>query len=138
MQKKSNSRRKLNRRQLRDLDVEIGFMEGLIRRDPRYIEALQVLGDDYTRRGRFDESLHVDERLVTLRPSDPMAFYNLACSCALTGQIEDAAAALSQARSCTPQARPRCISTRNALSCPTSVATTSLPQRRCVMPWAWQ
>jgi tetratricopeptide (TPR) repeat protein len=97
MQKKSNSRRKLTRRQLRDLDVEIDFMEGLIRRDPQYIEALQVLGDDYTCRGRFDESLQVDERLVDLRPSDPMAFYNLACSYALTEQIEYAAKALSKA-----------------------------------------
>ena len=97
MQKKSNSRRKLNRRQLRDLDVEIGFMEGVVRRDPQFIEALQVLGDDYTRRGRFDESLNVDERLALLRPTDPMAFYNLACSYALNQQIERAAAALSKA-----------------------------------------
>ena len=97
MQKKSNSRRKLSRRQLRDLDIEIGFMEGLVRRDPHYVEALQVLGDDYTHRGRFDESLRVDEQLVALRPGDPMAFYNLACSYALTEQIERAASALSLA-----------------------------------------
>ncbi len=97
MQKKSNSRRKLTRRQLRDLDIEIGFMEGLVRRDPHYVEALQVLGDDYTHRGRFAESLRIDEQLVALRPADPMAFYNLACSYALTQQIERAASALSLA-----------------------------------------
>jgi tetratricopeptide (TPR) repeat protein len=97
MQTKSNSRRKLNRRQLRDLDLEIGFMEGLIRRDPQYVEALQVLGDDYTRRGKFDDSQRIDERLVELRPHDPMALYNLACSYALNREIERAASTLSKA-----------------------------------------
>ena len=97
MAKKTNSRRKLSRRQVRDLDVEISFMEGVIRRDPSYVEALQVLGDDYTRRGRLTDSLTVDQRLVALQPDDPMSFYNLACSCSLNQQIQEAAAALAEA-----------------------------------------
>ena len=48
--------RKLNRREVRDLDVKITFMEGIVRRDPRYVEALQILGDHYTQRGRFGHS----------------------------------------------------------------------------------
>jgi tetratricopeptide (TPR) repeat protein len=97
MQKKAKSKRRLNRREQRDLDIEISFLEGVVRRDPKYIEALQVLGDDYSRRGKFQESLRVDRRLVTLRPQDPMAFYNLACSYSRTKKIEQAVMALGKA-----------------------------------------
>ena len=88
---------KLTREQERDLDIEIGFIEGVIRRDPEFIEALQILGDDYTRRGRFAEGLKLDERLARLRPDDALVHYNLACSCSLTGQFAAAAAALDRA-----------------------------------------
>ena len=76
--------RKLGRKETRDLDVEIGFLEGLVARDPGYIEALQLLGDDYTRRGRVEDGLRVDQRLKGLRPGDPDVHFNLACSLALT------------------------------------------------------
>lgn len=89
--------RKLTRRQRRDLDIEIGFMKGVVQRDPKFVEALQILGDDYTRRGKFHEGLKIDERLAHLRPDDPTMLYNLACSCALTKRYERAAAALSRA-----------------------------------------
>jgi tetratricopeptide (TPR) repeat protein len=89
MPKKINSpRKKLTRQELRDLDLEILFLEGSFRRDPAYIEALQILGDDYTRRGRFAEGLKIDERLSRLRPDDAVVHYNLACSYSLTEQIE--------------------------------------------------
>ncbi|MEW6158300.1 MAG: hypothetical protein AB1813_12760 [Verrucomicrobiota bacterium] len=97
MPKKPLPKRKLTRQEIRDLDVEIGFLEGVVRRDPSYIEALQVLGDDYTRRGRFVEGLRVDQRLSELRPTDSMVHYNLACSYALTDRIEQAADALERA-----------------------------------------
>jgi len=84
MPKKANLARKLSRRQQRDLDIEIGFMEGVVQRDPRFVEALQILGDDYTRRGKFHEGLKIDEQLVELRPQDPTMLYNLACSYTLT------------------------------------------------------
>ena len=71
MPKKVSLGRKLTPRQRRDLDIEIGFMEGVVQRDPRFVEALQILGDDYTRRGKFDAGLRVDERLARLRPHDP-------------------------------------------------------------------
>lgn len=80
-----NKSRRLGRRESRDLDVEIGFLEGLVRRDPSYIEALQLLGDDYTRRGRIEDGLKVDRQLQTLRPHDPEVLFNLACSLALSG-----------------------------------------------------
>jgi tetratricopeptide (TPR) repeat protein len=90
-------RKKLTRKEQRDLDVEIGFLEGIVQRDPKYVEALQVLGDNYTRRGKFTEGMQVDEKLSTLLPNDPTVLYNLACSYALTRRLQQAAAALLRA-----------------------------------------
>jgi tetratricopeptide (TPR) repeat protein len=91
------SRKKLSRDQERDLDIEIGFLEGVVRRDPGYVDALQILGDNYTRRGRIEEGLKVDERLSRLRPADALVHYNLACSYSLIGQFESATEALDRA-----------------------------------------
>ena len=81
----------------RDLDTKIQFVEGLVRRDPDYVDALQLLGDHYTQRGRFTEGLHVDERLAQLEPANPLVFYNLACSYSLTDEFDRAFRALNQA-----------------------------------------
>jgi tetratricopeptide (TPR) repeat protein len=99
-QKTSSARsKKLTRKELRDLDVKITFLEGIIGRDPEYVEALQILGDHYTQRGKFDHSLKVDERLSRLEPRNPLVFYNLACSYSLNREFDLAAAALEQALS---------------------------------------
>lgn len=95
--KSSSRKRRAAREQLRALDVQIQFMEGVVRRDPRYVEALQLLGDNYTQRGRFNEGLLVDEQLAQLGPDNPLVFYNLACSYSLTDQCERAADALERA-----------------------------------------
>ncbi|HTX20776.1 MAG TPA: hypothetical protein VMD27_02790 [Candidatus Aquilonibacter sp.] len=87
----------MNRATRRDLDTRIEFMEGLVRRDPNYVDALQLLGDHYTQRGRFDEGLKVDERLARLEPQNPLVFYNLACSYSLTDQFDRAVLALEKA-----------------------------------------
>src|SRR5437762_11413060 len=97
MGKKVVSKKKLNRQQQQDLDIEIGFIEGVVQRDPHYVEALQILGDDYTRRGKFQHGLKIDEQLAQLRPDDPTVLYNLACSYALTRQYELAVSAISRA-----------------------------------------
>jgi len=97
MPKKVILGRKLTQRQQRDLDIEIGFMEGVVQRDPQFVEALQILGDDYTRRGKLHEGLKIDLQLAQLRPEDPTMLYNLACSYALTKNYERAVASLSQA-----------------------------------------
>src|SRR3954470_7704605 len=96
MQAKSSSR-KLNRVNQRELDVKIQFMEGIVRRDPNYVDALQLLGDHYTQRGRFNEGLGVDERLARLEPKNPLVFYNLACSYSLTEHFDRAVLALEKA-----------------------------------------
>jgi tetratricopeptide (TPR) repeat protein len=94
---KSSARKKPSRASQRDLDTRIQFMEGIVRRDPDYVDALQLLGDHYTQRGRFNEGLKVDERLARLEPESPLVFYNLACSYSLTDQFDRAALALEKA-----------------------------------------
>ncbi len=97
MPEKISARKKMKRRESKDLDVKIQFMEGLVRRDPEYIEALQLLGDHYTQRGRYEQGLKVDEQLSRLEPHNPLVFYNLACSYSLIGEVDLAAKALEKA-----------------------------------------
>ena len=87
----------MTRSEQRDLDTRIGFVEGVVRRDPDYVDALQLLGDHYTQRGRYTEGLKVDERLARLDPENALVFYNLACSCSLTDQFDRAKLALENA-----------------------------------------
>ena|SRR5208282_3622447 len=94
---KNNAQKKLSRVEQRDLDTKIEFIEGLVRRDPSYVDALQILGDHYTQRGRISEGLKVDERLARLEPGNPLVFYNLACSYSLSGDFDQAAGALEKA-----------------------------------------
>jgi tetratricopeptide (TPR) repeat protein len=97
MPEKSSARKKMSRAELRALDVQIDFIEGVVRRDPGYVDALQLLGDNYTKRGRFAEGLVVDERLARLEPKNPLVFYNLACSYSLTDQFDLAIKSLKKA-----------------------------------------
>jgi tetratricopeptide (TPR) repeat protein len=96
-EKRSCRPKRLTRRETRELDIKISFLEGLVRRDPHYVEALQVLGDHYTQRGEYDHSLQVDEQLSRLEPSNPLVFYNLACSYSLNREFDRAAASLEKA-----------------------------------------
>jgi len=93
----SSAKQPLTKKEKRDLDIEISFLEGLTQRDPKYIEALQLLGDSYTQRDRFRDGLAVDEHLAKLLPEDSMVFYNLACSYSLTDRIDESITALNKA-----------------------------------------
>ena len=97
MSTKSSARKTLTRRQQRDLDVEIPFLEGIVRRDPDYVDALKILGDDYTKRGKFAQGLGIDKKLAELRPADYLVHYNLACSYALTERFDEAITSLERA-----------------------------------------
>jgi tetratricopeptide (TPR) repeat protein len=90
-------RSQLSAEENRDLDIEINFLKGLVNRDYEYIEALQLLGDDYTKRGKFRDGLKIDEQLAKLLPEDSMVFYNLACSYSLTNAINESIVALNKA-----------------------------------------
>ncbi len=80
-----------------DLEFEVGFFEGISRRDPDFIEALQILGDAYTKTGQWEKGLKIDQRLAKLCPDNALVFYNLACSYSLMKQVDAAFAALGQA-----------------------------------------
>ena len=93
----ATERQPLSGKEKRELDIEIEFLSGLIERDPEYVEALQLLGDDFTKRGQFNDGLKIDEQLSRLLPEDSMVFYNLACSYSLTDRIDDSITALKKA-----------------------------------------
>ena len=80
-----------------DERFELHFLEEVLSRDPCNEDALMILGHAYTRRGEYQKGLAVDQRLVRLRPADPTAYYNLACSHSLLRQVDDAFAALERA-----------------------------------------
>ena len=98
MPEKSGAKTKpLTRKEARELDVKISFLEGLLRRDPHCVEALQMLGDHYSQRGNHGHSLNVDLQLALLQPRNPLVFYNLACGHSLNGEVDRAAEALEKA-----------------------------------------
>lgn len=70
------------------LDFELDFFAAILLRNPDYIDVLRVQGNNLTLKGRFAEGLQIDKRLVELRPSDPLAHYNLACSFSLLKKID--------------------------------------------------
>lgn len=80
-----------------DLSVEIAFLEGLHRQMPEDLEVLKLLGDDYTKVGRWEEGLEIDRELARLQPEDPLVHYNLACSLSLVGRLKDSAEILARA-----------------------------------------
>ena len=76
------------------LDFEISFYEKLLKAYPGFIDVLIPLGDAYTRRRLYDKGLAIDLRLAQLRHSDPVTWYNLACSYSLLNRLDDALQAL--------------------------------------------
>src|SRR5205814_2285611 len=72
------------------IDFELDFFSGILERTPDYVDVLRVMGHLLTLKGRYQEGLQVDKRLVTLRSHDALAHYNLACSYALLKRGEPA------------------------------------------------
>jgi tetratricopeptide (TPR) repeat protein len=79
---------------------EIRFLEDVLARRGEDADVLALLGHLYTAAGRYREGLSVDQRLVALKPRDPLAHYNLACSYSLLKQTSRAFAALKKAVNC--------------------------------------
>lgn len=77
--------------------VELRFLEKIADRLPGEIEVLQALADLYTKTGKFEEGLKVDQRLSQQLPNDDLVWYNLGCSYALTNHPDEAFEALTQA-----------------------------------------
>ncbi len=79
------------------VDFEIRFFEGLVKDNPRFVDALIPLAEAYTKKGLHKKGLTIDKRLARLRKSDPVVHYNLACSYALLSQPKEALNALQKA-----------------------------------------
>ena len=80
------------------LEFEIAFYEQLVQAYPNFSDAIMALANTYTRRGWHDKGLALDQRLAReLRPGDPVAWYNLACSYSLTKQTGESLEALRRA-----------------------------------------
>jgi tetratricopeptide (TPR) repeat protein len=79
------------------LDFELDFFGRILDRNPDYVDVLRVQGNNLTLKGRYAEGMQIDRRLVQLRPNDPLAHYNLACSYALLKRPEQALKTLRRA-----------------------------------------
>jgi tetratricopeptide (TPR) repeat protein len=79
------------------LDFELEFFSGILERRPDYVDVLRVMGNNLTLKGRFVQGLQIDKRLIQLRPTDPLAHYNLACSYALLKRPDQAIKTLRRA-----------------------------------------
>src|SRR5215213_7889588 len=78
-------------------DFELDFFTRLLTAAPDYHEALRAQASNLTLKGRLQDGLAVDKKLVTLRPDDPTAHYNLACRYALLKQPDLALVTLRRA-----------------------------------------
>ena len=79
------------------LRFQVGLAEEALAVDAEDTEALRYLAHAYTLLGRLEEGLRADRRLVELLPADPRVRYNLACSCALGGLLDEAIRRLEEA-----------------------------------------
>ncbi|QBG46799.1 hypothetical protein EGM51_05090 [Verrucomicrobia bacterium S94] len=86
-----------NRNTFRHQAVELSFLEKVAERLPEDVEILQALADLYTKTGKFQEGLKIDEKLSHQRPNDDLVWYNLGCSYSLTNQSDLAFEALTRA-----------------------------------------
>jgi len=82
---------------LRENKQELEFLQDIARRLPEDTHVMRALGDLYTRTGAYADGLRVDERLSRLCAEDPVVWYNLACSLALSDRADDAFDALNRA-----------------------------------------
>jgi len=79
------------------LDFEIEFFGRILEQHADYVDVLRVQGNNLTLKGRFSDGLQIDKRLIQLRPTDPLAHYNLACSFALLKRTDLAIKTLRRA-----------------------------------------
>lgn len=90
----------LSTRRLRDqsqLDFELGFLGGVLARDPLNADVLKVHADNLAAKRLHHRALQADLQLVRLRGERPIPWYNLACSFAVLGMTERAFEALERA-----------------------------------------
>lgn len=82
---------------LGQLDFDIDFFERILGRKPDSVETLRILAELVSKKGDLVRAVDYDRRLVDLQPEDFLARYNLACSLARAGRVDEAIDALSRA-----------------------------------------
>src|SRR5439155_6974965 len=68
------------------VDFELDFYTRILVGASDFHEVLRAQASNMTVKGRLQDGLAVDKKLVELRPDDPTAHYNLACRYALLKQ----------------------------------------------------
>lgn len=76
------------RKEKYDIDFELRFFEGILKRSPDFVAVMEVLAEIYTLKGRYADGLKLDEALSLKKPEDPIVLYNLACSYSLVGEVD--------------------------------------------------
>ena len=79
------------------LDFELEFFGAILERTGAFVDVLRAHGNNLTLKGRFEDGMTIDKRLIQLRPGDYLAHYNLACSYSLLKQADLALRALRKA-----------------------------------------
>ena len=79
------------------LDFELDFFAGILEAQTDFVDVLRAHATNLTLKGRYEDGMSVDKRLIQLRPTDFLAHYNLACSYALLKQPEQAIKTLRRA-----------------------------------------
>jgi tetratricopeptide (TPR) repeat protein len=75
-------------REQSQLDFELEFLGRILERDPYFVDALKVHGNNLAAKGQYARALQLDRRLVRLTPEDAIAWYNLACTYTVLGMID--------------------------------------------------
>ncbi len=86
--------RRARRQSQREFELE--FLARVLERDPYYVEALRVHGNNLAATGQHLRALAIDRRLVRLWPERAVPWYNLACTYAVLGMLDPAFAALQR------------------------------------------
>ncbi len=79
------------------IEFEIDFYQRILQRSPRNVDVLRRLVEYLSRRGEYRRALPCYRQLIKLRPDDCIARYNLACTLAMLGRLEQAVQALEEA-----------------------------------------
>ena len=79
------------------VDFELDFFTRVLSGDAEFHEVLRAQASNMTAKGRLQDGLTVDKKLVTLRPEDATVRYNLACRYALLKQPDLALVTLRKA-----------------------------------------
>lgn len=61
------------------IDFELELFGAILQQSPGYVDVLRQMSKLLTLKGRYEEGLLIDRRLVQLCAEDALAHYNLAC-----------------------------------------------------------